>query len=435
MLIMTHSKDLVAAQQFMTRELISYEDELFSLLYHDIEDFASQHAYRIVSQKRRAAIYGPRGVGKTAAMQGVLYRALASSKDIEVMPITITVKGAKAASNIKELEDAFYRSALSGILEVSEFKRKENRLKEGTKKYAPWVARKMTEAFSVVFPPLALASDAAEKGTKWLVGKLNKPDIESILTSTLTDTKHAADILINHLEKIGTLPIFVIDELDKVNSDMILSDFFDGNQSWFQGKQGIIALTYTFGESIKETITSSVRRLSTVEMYNGITKLEDAKNIIYSRAFLGISQICPNEKAAIETTGEILPPETIKAILNASAPNTYQMLERTYEAIQKAINSNSRIVAPEHVLTEETETQTPTLLEYQIMKELSKGRLTPSDLGDQLDKHQSSIVRTLGEMMKKNWVTRVGMGKRAYYSLTMRGDAAMRRMGSRSDNN
>ena len=423
MLTMPQSKNLPAAQQFMTRELISYEDELFSILYHDIGDFASGQTPKIISQKRRTSIYGPRGVGKTAAMQGVLYHALANSKDTEIMPITIKVKGAGAASNLKELEDAFYRSVLSGILEVSEFKRKEKRMREGTKKYAPWVARKMTEAFSLVFPPLALASGAAEKGTEWLVGKLKKPDIESILTSTLTDTKHAADILISHLEKSGTFPVFVIDELDKVNSDTVLSDFFDGNQSWFQGKQGIISLTYTFGESIKEAVASSAKRVSTVEMYTGVTRLEDAETIIHSRAFQGISQICPTEKAAIETARELLPPETIKAILNASAPNAFQMLERTYEAIQKAIDSGSKTVTPEHVLEEENETQSPTSLEHEIMKELNKGRLTPSDLGDRLDKHQPSIVRTLKEMMKKNWVTRVGMGKRAYYSLTMRGDS------------
>ena len=424
---MPQSSYLVAAQQFMTRELISYEDELFSALYHDIGDFASAQTTKIVSQKRRTSIYGSRGVGKTAAMQGVLFQALTSSKEVEIMPITVKVRGARAASNIKELEDAFYRSVLSGILEVSEFKRKEKRLKEGTKKYAPWVAGKMMEAFSLVFPPLALASGAAEKGTKWLVGKLNKPDIESILASTLTDAKHATDILLSHLEKSGTFPVFVIDELDKVNSDVILSDFFDGNQLWFQGKPGIISLTYTFGESIKLAAVSSAKRVSTVEMYTGVTRLEDAETIIHSRAFQGISQICPTEKAAIEMTRELLPSDTIKAVLNVSAPNTFQMLEKTYEAIQKAINSASKTVTPEHVLEEETEAENPTALEHEIMKELSKGRLTPSDLGDRLDRKQPSIVRTLKEMMKKNWVLRVGIGKRAYYSLTMHGDSAMRR--------
>ena len=58
------------------------------------------------------------------------------------------------------------------------------------------------------------------------------------------------------------------------------------------------------------------------------------------------------------------------------------MLERTYAAIQKAIDSNSKTVTPEHVLEEE-EALLPTQLEHEIMNELSKGRLTPSDLSEQ----------------------------------------------------
>ncbi len=424
---MVNSRTLRAAQQYMTRELLSYEAELFDLLYHDIGDFATQNASKIVNQDRKISIYGVRGVGKTTAMQGVLLRALSTSKDRKIIPVTITVKGAKAASNIKELEDAFYRSVISGILEVAEFKKKESKLKKGTQKYAPWIGRKITEASSLVFPPLAYASDIAEKGIKWLVTRLKQTDIETILTSTTIDTRNVADILINRLEETETSLIFVIDELDKVNSDTVLSDFFDGNQSWFQGKRGILSLTYTFGESIKETVASSVRRLSTIEKYPGVTTQKDAEKIIHSRAFLGISQIQENEKNVIKTTQEILPPETIKTILNVSVPNTYLMLERTYEAIQRAIELNSKTVKPEHVYEEETEIQHPTLLEYQVLTLLSKGRTTPTDAAERLDKKPPSITRVLKGMMNKNWVTRVGSGKRAYYSLTARGDAAKKR--------
>jgi Cdc6-like AAA superfamily ATPase/DNA-binding MarR family transcriptional regulator len=427
MLIMMNSKNLVASQQFITRELLSYDDELFCLLYHDIGDFVAQQSPKILRQGRRISIYGVRGVGKTTAMQGVLWNALTSSKDTKILPITVTVMGARAASNMKELEDAFYRSVISGVLKVIEFKKKENRLREGTQKYAPWVGRKITEAFSIIFPPLALASDLAEKSIKWLVGRLKQTDIEAILTSTTIDAKQVAGILTSRLEEAGATPVFVIDELDKVSSDTLLSDFFDGNQSWFQGKRGMLSLTYTFGESIKETIVSSVRRLSTVEMYPGVITQRDAEKIIHSRAFLGISQLQKNEKVATETTQELFPPETIKTILNVSAPNTYIMLERTYEAIQRAIESRSKTVMPEHVLEEEKELDVPTELEQQILKQLSKGRLTPTDVAGQLDKASSSVVRSLRGMMSKNWVTRVGVGKRAYYSLTARGNAAIKR--------
>jgi len=79
---------------------------------------------------------------------GLYLRFRSIFKAAKVVPITITVKGAKAASNIRELQDAFYRSVISGVWEVSQFKKKEARLKESTQKYAPWVVRKITEAFT-----------------------------------------------------------------------------------------------------------------------------------------------------------------------------------------------------------------------------------------------------------------------------------------------
>jgi DNA-binding HxlR family transcriptional regulator len=124
---------------------------------------------------------------------------------------------------------------------------------------------------------------------------------------------------------------------------------------------------------------------------------------------------------------KIFSEETIKAILNVSAPNTYLMLERAYEALSKAIEARSPTVQPRHVIVEEEEIIIPTDLEFLILSELSKGRLTPSDISERLDKKSSSIVRSLSGMRKKNWVTRVGAGKRAYYSLTAKGDSAMRR--------
>ena len=66
-------------------------------------------------------------------------------------------------------------------------------------------------------------------------------------------------------------------------------------------------------------------------------------------------------------------------------------------------------------------------MECLILKELRKGRLTPADLSQELDKKASSIVRSLVKMRKDNWVIRVGAGKRAYYSLTPQGEAAIRR--------
>lgn len=423
---MVYDRDLIAAQQFMTRELLSFEDELFSLLYVDIGDFASKSSQKVVTQHRRIAIYGTRGVGKTTAMQGVLWKTVSTAKDTKVVPITAEVKGARATTNLKELEDNFYRSVISGVFNLTKFNRKE-KLKELTKKYAPLTGRKITEGLSLLVPPLAFASDFAEKGIEWLVGRLKSPDIESLLSSTTIDMRYAAEALINRMEAEGAFPIFVIDELDKATSDTLLADFFDGNQSWFQGKSVILSLTYTFGESIKESTTSSIRRLATVETYQGITTQKDAEKIIRSRALLGVSQIHREVGTATRIVEEMLPPDTIKTMLNVSAPNAYLLLERAYEAIQNAIETKSRVVMPEHVFEEDAEIEIPTLMEYQILKELGKGMLSPTDMASRLDKHPQSIVRSLKKLMGKKWVTKVGFGKPSYYYLTPKGDAAARR--------
>jgi len=424
---MVNAKQIVAAQQFLTRDLTTYEDELFSLLYHDVSDFASVRSNEVVNQGRRISIYGVRGVGKSTAMQGILWKGITTVKDLRLLPVTVSVGGARAASNMRELEESFYRSVIAGTAQTSFFRKREVRLKQAATRYAPWVTRKITEALAILFPPLVLASDLAEKSVKWLVSKVNKADVQTIITSKDLDVKQAADLLINRLTDVGLVPVFAIDELDKVSHDTLLSDFFDGNQSWFQSKRVVVALTYTFGESVRETVASSVRRLATVEMYPGITTESDAKQILKARAYVGLSQIEKDERRAWDTAENIFPSETVKAILNVAAPNAYLMLERAYEAVTNALRSKSSEVLPEHVIKEEAEVRAPTPLEYSILKELKKGRLTPADLSERLGKKTPSIVRCLIKMRRDNWVVRVGAGKRAYYSLTARGEAAIKR--------
>jgi DNA-binding MarR family transcriptional regulator len=142
---------------------------------------------------------------------------------------------------------------------------------------------------------------------------------------------------------------------------------------------------------------------------------------------VGLSQVEKDETMARKDAEAIFPSESIRAILNVSAPNAYLMLERAYVAVTNALRSKASQVLPEHVIEQEAEVQVPTTLEYSILKELRKGRLTPADLSERLDKKTPSIVRSLAKMMQHNWVVRVGAGKRAYYSLTARGEAATRR--------
>jgi len=424
---MASMKELAAAQQFLVRDLTTYEDELFNFLYCDIGDFASSKSKEIVNQGRRISIYGVRGVGKSTAMQGILWSALTTFKNVRLLPVTVTVTGANSADSLRDLEDLFYRSVIAGVVQSSYFKRRQQRLKDGASRYAPWIARKITEASALLIPPLALASDLAEKSVKWLVSRVKRPDVETMLASKEFDAKQTAELLLNRMLDDGLVPVFAIDELDKVNDDAMLSDFFDGNQSWFQGKHIVTTLTYTFGESMRNALATSIRRFASVETYPGITSETDVEHILRVRAQVGVSQIERNEGSARRIAEEVFPSETIRAILNVSAPNTHLMLERAYQAIGNAIQSKASQVLPAHVIEEKAETQGPTELERLILRELRKGRLTPTDLSQKLDRKAPSIVRSLAKMRKDNWVIRVGAGKRAYYFLTPQGEAAIRR--------
>lgn len=422
-------RSLIAAKQFVVKELFSYQDELFGILFRDVSGFSRSVSDRIFGQRdRRISIYGVRGQGKTTAMQGALWIPFEEKRGEKYLPINVGVTGAKGIESSSQLSDLFYKSVILGVNRVARSPGLKNNILKSANRYAPWVAKKIVEAVGIVFGPAALASDLAEKGVKYIVGRLGYSNIDTLIASKNLDSHQAATLLVDELDRLGARPIFVIDELDKVEHDTVLSDFFDSNQGWFQGKQGIISLSYTFGESLKETLVTSASRISSIERYEGITSFDDAAEIVRRRVGVGLSQIEKTEEATKQAIVRIIPDETVKAILNVSAPNTYIMLERTSEAIDEAIKSKSREVTPDHVYAKPEETTVPAKLEASILSELSAGRLSPSTVSDRLQRDRGLITRTMKKMMKKDWVGRIGEGKRAYYYITAKGEAALRRV-------
>lgn len=434
----------------MVVELISYQDELFSLLFRDISGFSEGISGSIFGQiGRRVSIYGVRGVGKTAAMQGALWIGLGSNSDAgdkehakslptpKFLPLNVCVSGARGVTNLNQLSDLFYRSVLLSAARITKTpKQRRDDILKATGKYAPWVARKLTEAAGLVFGPAALASDLSERGMKWLVERLGYSSVDSLISfagsssSHNLNAQHAATLLVDKLESLGATPIFTIDELDKVEDDALLSDFFDGNQTWFQGKQGMISLSYTFGESLGKTLVTSASRISRMEKFQGVSSFEDAARIIRSRVELGLSQKNETEEETKSAAEKLVPDETIKAVLNVSAPNTFIMLERMSQAIERAIRLKASVVLPEHVYSEQgKEIAKPASLEASILHELTtSGRLSPSIIAERVRRDRGLVTRTLKTMNAKDWVGRIGAGKRVYYYTTAEGEAALRRV-------
>jgi len=55
---------LVAAQQYLTRSLTRFEEELFPILYVNFNDQAESIADEVFGQGRSVCVYGVRGIGK-----------------------------------------------------------------------------------------------------------------------------------------------------------------------------------------------------------------------------------------------------------------------------------------------------------------------------------------------------------------------------------
>jgi len=423
------TRDLQVSKQFMVKELTSYQDELFCQLFHDMSGFSQNLADQVFDQQdRRISIYGIRGLGKTTAMQGALWYGLRKKSTNKYIPINVVVLGARGVTDPLKLSDLFYKSVILGINRVAAASDFKKELTQAAARYAPWVAKKITEAAGVIIGPIALASDLSEKGVRWLVKHLGYSNIDTLISSKDLDSQQAAMLLIDKLEEEGGKLVFMIDELDKVENDTVLSDFFDGNQAWFQGKQGMISLSYTFGKSLSKTLVTSASRISLIESFPGITSAEDAAEIIRSRMELGLSQIKDSKETAEAAAAKIMPNETVRAILNVSAPNSHIMLERTSQAIDAAISSKAEFVSSEHVYVEPEEQTLPTTLEASILRELTACKLSPSVISDRLHKDRGLTSRTLQKLMAKNWVDRHGEGKRAYYFITPKGEAANRRI-------
>lgn len=163
---------LTAAQQQLTRWLLSYEDEFFPLLYYDVAGSAEKTAPRVFHHGRSVSLYGVMGTGKTILAQGILASGLRSSDDDgKFLPVVVSVKGSRSVDTLRELEDRFYQSVLQSLLGASSLRDRFERAKRMARSYAPWVAAKALEAAGLVFPPAFLASmSSSEKSGSSLTG-------------------------------------------------------------------------------------------------------------------------------------------------------------------------------------------------------------------------------------------------------------------------
>jgi len=192
---------------------LSYDDELFPLLYYDIDDFSANAAPRVFSHGRSISLYGIRGVGKTTAAQGVIVAGLRSLKGRKYLPVSISVKRSRSVSSLAELEDRFYSSTLEAFLRVTTLRGRYGSVKKAVRNYAPWVAEKAVEASSLIYPPAFLASDVVKKAVEKLLEKAGFREPEKLTLAKDVDTRASVDFILDDLSREGVTPVCTVDEL------------------------------------------------------------------------------------------------------------------------------------------------------------------------------------------------------------------------------
>ena len=409
----------------MTRWLLRYDDELFGLLYYDVDNLAQSFATEVFDQGRSVSVYGVRGIGKTTLMQGIIWHGLKNAGNKKFLPVPVSVTGANSVASLTDLENRFYRSVLSGLIFSGAISERYEQVKKRLNEYVPWVAASGLAAISLVFPPAALASEIAKNGIKKLLAKAGIKDSEKLVASSELEPKFAVDFIIKELEENDVHPIFVIDELDKVVNDSMLSDFFDGHQGWFQGKRTIISLSHTFGQSIEDAVVTSIKRFSSVQRISGVTNPDQLKSIVQLRLLLGISQVKHSESEAKTAADGLISYEVYEKILNNFVPILHLMLEVIHESLKKArINKKTYVALQDIVDEKENNAIRPTKLELTILNKLAESKMSPTDLANSLSKERSTISRALKSLLIKKLIGRTGKGKSVYYFLRQKGESA-----------
>ncbi|MDG6996726.1 MAG: hypothetical protein JRN52_12460 [Nitrososphaerota archaeon] len=418
---------------------IEYSDEYFSLLFVDVDKKAKNLADGLFrTEDRRVAIYGPRGVGKSAILQGIGFVGIKEHSGMK-LPIVAKISEARSVTSVAKLEDRFYTAIAKGIARVPDIQAKWSKMAKSEKlaKHSAIFASAVTGAAAFFIHPLSLASGLITQTIGSIVRPSNYRSLDELLTSSSVRPSRLTDLLIARLRDEDIEPVFIIDELDKVADPDIVHNFIEGNQSWFEGKNAVLTISYNIGESLKEIATASISRIAATEPCMGLSSTKDGRDIIYKRARLGLLHFDHDnntlsldryEQSVEEKVQEIMPENDATDIIERTFPNTSRMLRLTYSTLDEAAKQGCTIREVLDALSSgQSEGQIQkvrvTKQRIKILEKLSNGPLTLTELAHSLTVDTRPLFTTLTLMVRKGLLHTTKEGAtRVYYHLTEEGN-------------
>lgn len=415
-----------AAMAYLLSDL-EIQDEFFSLLFVDIDGKAAALSRTLFeTEDRRVALYGPRGIGKSAILRGVAYAGLRSGAP--KVPIVCKVSESRSVSSVADIEDRFFTSVVNGIAAIPRIRNNWMQLtkKQSAGRYAPWIANAVMSSASLFIQPLSMVSGVMTKAVESVVRPTSYRSLEEMLATTSVKVGRLSDMLISELEKSRIEPVFVIDELDKVIDPDAIHNFIEGNQTWFEGKNVILTISHNVGESLQKIAAGSIARIASLESYGGMSSTGQGREIISKRASLGLGISYGTPEASLQDEFErIVHRKAIDEIIERAFPSPFRMLRLMYDTLQTSIAS-ARPVEEVLLGANPKATVRVTKQRLRVLTILSNGPLTLKDLASATKVDPRQLYVTLKLMVRNDLLQTTREGRRVFYHMTEEGNRVLR---------
>ncbi|MDG6995289.1 MAG: helix-turn-helix transcriptional regulator [Nitrososphaerota archaeon] len=422
-----------------------YDDPYFDKLFLDIDGRAETISkmilsYRDVANPLRLQVVGGKGYGKSTLLNAVVRRIVreSGSKSTKLLPVYCSVSESMYKSEPQELSDLFYMKIWEEVSILSEsttesFRKRILARASGTT--SKDVAEAVASAAVAFYNPLLSAAIPIAREALEAAWKKAKKANDKLPSKSSHGLPTLIESFIEDASEKNMKPIFLIDELDKADSKVLLS-FFAAERRFFESQNRIIVLATSGGiaeqfEYAGGTVREIHREFEQLVGIDRLPNLTESSEIIYNR--LRWASASSKEKSGTSSSSskfnpsEVMPRDIVERIHYVSGAIPSAMMQVSFETIENAVKKGARRVAIEHLpsFVEEMKNIEHVLAKFGVVhKELLKislegKEINASDLEIQkkVKVTRSRLSQILGELSERGILISSREGKYRNYKI------------------